>query len=80
MEEGKIKEDEDRHYEHHEFLIDGNQVPMRVDKFLMSKMEGISRTKIQEAVKSGMVKINHGDCKPNEKIKPYDLVTVFFYS
>ncbi len=79
MEEGKTKEGEDRHFEHHEFLIDGNQVSMRVDKFLMSKMEGVSRTKIQEAVKAGMVKINHADCKPNEKIKPYDLVTVFFY-
>ena len=36
MEEEKTKEDKDQHFEHYEFLIDGNQIPMRVDKFLMS--------------------------------------------
>ena len=79
MEEEKTKEDKDQHFEHYEFLIDGNQIPMRVDKFLMSKMEGISRTKIQESIKAGKIKINHDECKPNEKIKPYDIVSVFFY-
>ena len=45
----------------------------------MDKMEKVSRSKIQEAIKAGFVKINHGDAKPNEKVQPYDLITVFFY-
>ena len=71
--------EKEKNFEYHEFLVDGKQAPLRVDKFLFNKMENVSRNKIQEAVRGGFVKINHGDVKPNEKIKPYDLVTVFLY-
>ena len=79
MKEKKNTGEKEKHYEYHEFLVDGKQTPIRVDKFLMQKMENISRTKIQAAIHAGFVKINHGDAKPNEKIKPYDFITVFFY-
>ncbi len=78
-EKNNQKEEKEKFYEYHEFLVDGNQEPIRVDRYLLDKMEKVSRTKIQEAVKGGMVKINHADVKPNIKVKPHDLITVFFY-
>jgi len=77
--EKHTKGDKEKHYEYHEYLVDPKQTPIRVDKYLMTKMEKVSRSKIQEAIKAGFVKINYGDAKPNEKIKPYDLITVYFY-
>lgn len=79
MNGGHLEEKKERYYEYHEFLVDRRQKPLRIDRYLLDKMENVSRSKIQEAVKGGFVKINHMDVKPNEKVKPYDLITVFLY-
>ena len=84
MEEGKKKSeslepvDEAEGFEHFAFKADPGQEPLRVDKFLMNRIENASRNKIQQAAKSGAIKVNGSAVKPNYKVKPDDLVKVVF--
>lgn len=65
-------------FEHHRFVADPAQGPLRVDKFLLDRLSGISRNKIQEAAKGGFIKVNGNVVKSNYKIKPEEVVTVEF--
>ena len=44
---------EDELFEHLEILIDSKQGPVRIDKFLMEKITNLTRTQIQDFIKSG---------------------------
>ena len=44
-------EDENGLYEHFSFKADPGQSPLRVDKFLMDRVENATRNKIQQAAK-----------------------------
>ncbi len=84
MEEGKKNPvslkpiDEAVGFEHFAFKADPGQEPLRVDKFLMNRIENASRNKIQKGAKSGAIKVNGSAVKPNYKVKPDDLVKVIF--
>ena len=51
---------------------------MRVDKFLMNRIENATRNKIQKVAKKGYILINDFSVKPSQKVKPYDSVKVMF--
>lgn len=70
------KEEQDR-YEIHHFTADIGQAPLRVDKFLMGRIEKISRSKIQQAAKEECVVVNGLPVKPNYRVKPGDIIRVF---
>ncbi len=73
----KIQNDEDGElYEHYRFIVDPRQSPIRVDKFLSSKISNVSRTKIQAAAQAGNIRVNDKNVKPNYKIKPGDTISV----
>ena len=42
-------------FEHYQFIADKGQEPLRVDKFLMTRIENATRNKIQQAAKSGSI-------------------------
>ncbi len=63
-------------YEHHRFVADKGQRPLRIDKFLVSRLESKSRNKIQNAAKAGNILVNDYAVKPNYKIKPGDVVSI----
>ncbi len=63
-------------FEHYTFVADPNQSPIRIDKFLMNKIERVTRNKIQNAIKFGMIRVNKQEVKPNFKIKPGHEITV----
>src|SRR5690554_3849168 len=65
-------------YEHHRFVADKGQNPLRVDKFLMNYIEGATRNKIQTAAKDGNIFVNDIAVKSNYKVKPLDVVRVLF--
>ena len=46
-------------YEHHKFIADKGQNPLRVDRFLLNFIEFATRNKIQQSIKSGNVKVNN---------------------
>ena len=64
-------------YERMNIIVDKGQEPMRLDKFLVARMEGASRNKIQHAIESGRVLINGGTVQANHKIKPGQEIIVY---
>ena len=63
-------------YEHYRVVADKGQTPMRVDKFLATRMTGSSRSRIQQALDGGYVFVGDKPVKSNYKIKPLDVVTL----
>ena len=65
-------------YEHYSFTADSGQQALRVDKFLMNRIENATRNKIQQAAKAGSVRVNDVVVKSNYKVKRGDQVKVLF--
>ena len=70
------EEDNDDLYEHYSFTADKGQSPLRIDKWLMNKVENATRNKIQDAAKNGSIFVNGTPVKSNYKGKPKDQVRV----
>lgn len=68
----------DELYEHFSFKVDKGQEPLRIDKFLINRIENASRNKIQIAAKNGFIYANDNPVKQNYKVKPGDEVKVMF--
>lgn len=68
--------EDDELFEHYRIVADGGQSLLRIDKFLMDRLPNVTRTKIQDGIRLGFVKVNERDVKPNYKIRPGDVVTV----
>ena len=63
-------------YEHHRFVVDKGQVPVRVDKYMCEKLPHSSRNRIQKAADAGFVHVNDRPVKSNYKVRPGDVVTL----
>lgn len=57
-----------------EFISENNDI--RLDAWLSSKMDGVSRTYIQKLVENGSVTVNGKSAKTNYKVRSEDRVTV----
>lgn len=66
-------------YEQFRFEVDKGQELMRIDKFLMDRIENATRVKIQEAIDSCKVMVNNQLTKPSYKVKPGDVITVITF-
>jgi 23S rRNA pseudouridine1911/1915/1917 synthase len=64
-------------YERFVIKIDKGQEPLRIDKFLMSRIEGATRNKIQQAINAGFVMVNKNTVKQNYKVKALDEIVVY---
>ncbi len=69
---------DDELYEHHAFVVDKGQSPLRIDKYLMNFIENATRNKIQSAAKDGSIYVNDVPVKQNYKVKPNDRIRVLF--
>ncbi len=63
-------------HEHYSFTADSGQDPLRVDKFLMNRIENATRNKIQQAAVAGSIVVNEKAVKSNYRVKPGDTVRV----
>lgn len=52
------------------FVADPNQEPLRLDKFLMNRLENVTRNRVQKAIDEGWVLVNEKQVKSNHKVKP----------
>lgn len=68
------EEESDQKYIHFQFAADKGQRLLRIDKFLMDRIEGVSRSKIQQAAEADCILVNDKPVKSNYKIKPFDHV------
>ena len=65
-------------YEHFHFIADSGQTPLRIDMFLMNRIENATRNKIQKAAKAGNIKVNNEVVKSNYKVKKGDDIKILF--
>lgn len=63
-------------YEHFRFVADRGQSLLRVDKFLVDRMMGATRNRIQLAADAGCILANGKPVKSNYRVKPEDVVTI----
>jgi len=53
------------------------QEPLRIDKFLMGRIEGATRNKIQQAIEAERVLLNDHPIKSNYKVRPLDKIVIY---
>ena len=78
LEEQLDDQNDETLYEHHKFVAEKGQNPLRVDKYLMNYIEKATRNKIQKAAKDGNIYVNDVPVKQNYKVKAGDVVQVMF--
>ncbi|MEK7227047.1 MAG: RluA family pseudouridine synthase [Bacteroidota bacterium] len=73
----EVSDNNDDLYERFSMVIDKGQDPLRIDKFLVNRIEGATRNKVQQAINAGLVTVNGKEVRSNYKIKPLDSIIVF---
>jgi 23S rRNA pseudouridine1911/1915/1917 synthase len=63
-------------YEHFRFIVDKGQELLRIDKFLLGRIHGISRNKLQNASHAGNILVNNKAVKPNYRVHPSDVISI----
>lgn len=69
-------DDTDEWYEHYRIIVDKGQSSIRIDKFLMDRIQNATRSKIQNAIHVSSVQVNGKSVKPSYQIKPLDVITI----
>ena len=72
----EIDDFEDDLYNHISVKVDPGQGPLRIDKYLLDKMTKVSRSRIQNGIVAGAIKVNQQQVKSNYKVRPNDLITI----
>lgn len=73
----ELAEISDELYQRFQFNVDKGQEPYRIDKFLMNRIEGATRNKLQRSINTGLVLVNGKEVKQNYKIKAFDQIIVY---
>lgn len=68
--------DQQELFEHYRFTVDPGQSLLRIDKFLGSRIENTSRTRIQNAANAGNILVNNYAVKPSYRVKPGDTIQI----
>lgn len=77
-----LEPEEDENEEHSlterlRIQLTANQEPIRIDKYLLNRIEGATRNKIQQAITEGHVLVNGKTIKSNHKIRPHEEIVVY---
>lgn len=75
-EEDFIENEEQELFEHFRFVVDPGQKLLRIDKFLVNRIENASRSKIQSAADAENILVNQKPVKSNYKVKPNDIISI----
>lgn len=63
-------------FEHHRIVVDPGQSLLRIDKFLMARLQNVSRSKIQAAAAANSILVHDEPVKPSYRVKPDDIITI----
>lgn len=74
---GQEEEEQDL-FEHFNIVVDKGQSLLRIDKFLMHRIENASRNRIQNAIDAGNVLVNKQVIKASYKVKPLDEISIVY--
>ena len=72
----EVKEGNDDLFEQQEIIADPKQSLVRLDKFLMDRLGNCSRSKVQDAIRAGSVRVDNEEVKPNYKVKPGNHISI----
>jgi 23S rRNA pseudouridine1911/1915/1917 synthase len=64
-------------YERMSIRVDKGQEPIRIDKFIVQRIENASRNKVQKAIEAGRVLVNNKIIQSNYKIRPSDDIIIY---
>ncbi|HYK76255.1 MAG TPA: RluA family pseudouridine synthase [Daejeonella sp.] len=77
IEDNDVQEAEEQDlYEHFKIVVDKGQSLLRLDKFLIIRIENTSRNRIQNAIEAGNVLVNDKPAKASYKVKPLDVISM----
>lgn len=76
LEELEPDENSDGLYEHFRIVADKGQTLLRIDKFLVERLPGVSRNRVQQAAEAGCVIVGDKAVKSNYRVKPGDVVRI----
>ena len=65
---------EEELFEHFRLEVDPGQAPMRIDRYMSTHMEGTSRSRVQQALKEGYVRVGEQIVKANYVVRPGDVI------
>lgn len=71
-----VTEDGRELFEHFHFEVDKGQTLIRIDKYLVDRMEKTSRNRIQQAADAGCILVNGKSVKSSYKVKPGDVISI----
>lgn len=77
MNDEDIQDDAEELFERLSIICAKGQEPLRIDKFLMNRIEGATRNKVQQAIEVERVIVNEHPVKSNYKVKPDDKIVVY---
>ncbi len=77
MEEEELHEEGEELFERHTIICARGQEPLRIDKFLMGRIESATRNKIQQAIETQRVLLNDNPVKSNYKVRPMDKIVIY---
>ncbi len=77
MPEEDLHNDEEELFERLTIISAKGQEPLRIDKFLMNRIEGATRNKIQQAIEAERVLVNEQAVKSNYRVRPEDKIVVY---
>ncbi|WKN41564.1 RluA family pseudouridine synthase [Tunicatimonas pelagia] len=69
-------EESEELFEHHRLVASPNQELVRIDKYLITFLPNVTRSKVQAAIREGYVLVNEQSVKPNYKVRPDDEIVV----
>lgn len=75
--EDALSDDHEELFEKLTIVTDKGQEPYRIDKFLMNRIEGATRNKIQQAIEAERVLINDKPVKSNYKVRANDKIVLY---
>ena len=62
-------------FEHFRLVADKKQAPERVDRYIAAHQEDTSRSRVQQAIKLGYVRVNDVPVKANYLVRPDDIIS-----
>ena len=71
-----LTEEQSDLYEHFRFQVDKGQEPVRIDRYLTSRIENVTRNRIQNAAHAGNILVNGMAVKSNHRVKPQEVITI----
>jgi 23S rRNA pseudouridine1911/1915/1917 synthase len=75
--EEELQEEAEELFERLNIVCAKGQEALRIDKFLMNRIEGATRNKIQQGIENEMVLVNGKPVKSNYKVRPLDEIIIY---